>query len=127
MVLRAHEEPIFAAVLAALKSKGDIAREEHIEAGVPSGQICVHFRDWRAAYLAARAPDDSGAQTDEAIRKMWERKAQGLIKYKVIGYSQGWLWRFSKAIRGYPETMDNVRTETGHAEPRFADDEQMEF
>lgn len=114
-VLNGDERKIFSALLAALKDKGDIAREEQVAAGVPSGTVCVRFEDWREAYIAARAPDDEGSLTPGAIRKFWERKSQSLMQYKVIGYSRPFIWRLPKAIRGFPETMDILRTETGQA------------
>lgn len=107
--LRGKEEPIFKALMLAMKDKPVIPTAEMIAAGVPSDAIAVHYEDWRDAYKGVGSPDkDGGAQNDEAIRKMFEREVikggTHLLKHQVMGWSRPWLWWTGKHIRGFAET-----------------------
>ncbi len=107
--LRGKEEPIFKALMNAMKEKPVIPTAEMIADGVPADAVAVNYEDWRDAYKRVGSPDkDGGAQNDEAIRKMFEREVikggTHLLKHQVMGWSRPWLWWTGKHIRGFPET-----------------------
>lgn len=108
--LRGREEPIFKALMAAMRDKPTVPTPEMIAEGVPADVIAIHYNDWRDAYKGVGAPGNDGeAQSDEAIRKMFEREVikggTHLLKHGVMGWSRPWLWWTGKHIRGFPETM----------------------
>lgn len=105
-LIKAKEEPIFRALLTALKTRGVIAPPEAVEVGVPADAIVVHYRDWREAFKLDAAPDAEGeAKSDDAIRKMFERDSGGLVKFGLMGWKRPWLWWTGKSVRGFPETQ----------------------
>lgn len=134
--LRKQEEPIFRALMAAVRQHGNASTAEQIKAGVPEGVMVADYLQWRDAYKTVAEPNaDGSALSDDAIRKRFRDYQPGMVKYGVMGWCRPWLWWTGKVIRGFPETKpkpvdawteagqwpdggrtgDDGRTETGPA------------
>jgi AAA domain len=103
--LRPKEEPIFRAILAAVKRFGRVPDEDMLAKGVPEGVAAVHFTEWRDLYRHEATPDEDGEPvTNDVIRKHWDRNARTLISFNVVGWKSPYMWLKGKAVRGFPET-----------------------
>jgi hypothetical protein len=113
--LRPTEEPVFRALMEALKKHGRFADAAMESAGVPSGKTAVDFSAWRDEYKRVAPPDEDGeAPSNGAIAKRWTRYTGGLVKYGVIGWARPWMWWGGKPVRGFLETYpDKDRTGNG--------------
>jgi len=106
------EPAIFAAFWKAMETKGVFSTpEQEAEMRLPPGTILVHYNDWRDAYISGLAEGNEQSSTPEAIRKVWERKAGGLLKYGILGYSRPFMWWTGKPVRGYSRQPDMNRTD----------------
>lgn len=109
--LRGQEEPIFRALMLAIKEKGIVPTPEMIAAGVPGDLLAVHYNDWRDAFKQVGAPEANGeAQSDDAIRKMFKRYVveRSFVRNKIIGFSRPYLWWWGAQIKGFPETVPKI-------------------
>jgi len=113
--LRGNEDPVFRALLSALKAKGEFAPAE---LGLPVGTRAVRFHDWREAFVAidASADDDEGKRK-ERQRKALERSGAGLLKIGVIGRANPWVWWTGKPVAGFPETFPKTRAASARSVP----------
>ncbi|MGA0564157.1 AAA family ATPase [Ancylobacter sp. VNQ12] len=109
--LRGQEEPIFRALMLAIKEKGTVPTPEMVAAGVPGDVMAVHYNDWRDAFKQVGAPEANGeAQSDDAIRKMFKRYVveRSFVRNKIIGFSRPYLWWWGAQIKGFPETAPKI-------------------
>lgn len=124
--LRPTEEPIFRALLAALRKAPVAPNEEMVALGVPADRMAVHYRDWREAYkVEGVAGGEAGeAPGDDAIRKRFDRYSRFMISSDVLVWKRPWLSWTGKMIRGFPETRPKDagdRTTTGQWSDRALD------
>lgn len=124
--LNPTEEPVFRALLTALKKASKAPDAEMVALGVPADMFAVHYRDWREAYKTDGVKGGEGgeAPTDDAIRKQFDRYSRFMIRSGgVMGWKRPWLWWTGKHVRGFPETRPKDRTEGGQwadSEPDLA-------
>lgn len=120
-LIRPNEEAFVRALFNSIKARGVYATDEMERAGVPAGAVAVSYQDWRDEFArVGPAGDDGEALSKEAIRKHFERRRDGLIKFGVIGWARPWLWHTGKALRNFPET-DKSRPDGGHNAGQTAD------
>lgn len=122
--LRPKEEPLFRALMTALRKAGVASSPEMIALGVPEGVMAAHYRDWREAYKidGAQGGESGEPPSDDTIRKRWDRDHGGLVKMEVIGWKRPWVWWTGKHVRGFPETKPKERTGSGQWSDRALDD-----
>lgn len=125
--IQPKEEPIFRAFWATRKAHGFLPDDEAIKKGAPPASLVVTSGQFRDIYRSQRFDGGDSEITNDAIRKVWERNAQGLIKFGILGFSSPYIWWTGKPVRGYPETQDNTRTNVGQSEPATKDDGDLDF
>lgn len=114
--LKPTEEPVFRALLTALRKASKAPDAEMVALGVPADTFAVHYRDWREAYKTdgVKGGDAGEAPTDDAIRKQFDRYSRFMISTGgVMGWKRPWLWWTGKHVRGFPETRPKNRTAGG--------------
>jgi hypothetical protein len=110
--LRPTEEPVFRALLTALRKAPVAPNEEMIALGVPADTFATHYRDWREAYKTdgVKGGDAGEPPSDDAIRKQFDRYSRFMISSGgVMGWKRPWLWWTGKHVRGFPETAQAPR------------------
>lgn len=122
--LRPTEEPVFRALLTALKKASKAPDAEMVALGVPADLFAVHYRDWRDAYKVdgVKGGDDGEAPSDDAIRKQFDRYSRFMISSGVMGWKRPWMWWTGKHVRGFHETRPKDRTEGGQWSDKALDD-----
>lgn len=105
LIAQKREPQIFAALWKARAEKGIMATAEMEALGVPPGTIAVHYKEWRDAYRNSLGDDSVASSSDGAIGKVWERNADGLRRYKILGYARPWIFWTGKPVRDFPETF----------------------
>lgn len=114
--LKPTEEPVFRALLTALRKASKAPDAEMVALGVPADTFAVHYRDWREAYKTdgVKGGDAGEAPSDDAIRKQFDRYSRFMISSGgVMGWKRPWLWWTGKHVRGFPETRPKDRTTSG--------------
>lgn len=121
--LRKQEEPIFRALMEAIRKHGNAATPEQVAAGVPDDVMTVDYLAWRDMYKTLAEPNaDGSALNDEAIRKRFRDYQPGLVRFGVIGWCRPWLWWTGKVIRGFPDTKPKEVPGSWSGSPEWSDE-----
>jgi hypothetical protein len=84
----------------------DAGGEAPPELGLPRGTRVVHRAIVSKAYKESSIPQD-GAQvvSENTVKSRWDRSAQKLRKFNVIGFKEPYFWWTGKPVLGKPATQ----------------------